>query len=269
VHTYDVHAPYDPPEEFRDLFLEGLEPPAGGFEASAERLEAAASGEQPLSSSELEYARALYDGEIRFVDHWVGRLMDELRSLGLEDEAIVVLVADHGEAFLEHGALLHDQPYTPTIRVPLMLRLPGEEGGSTVPQVVETIDLMPTLLELVGAPLPPGIQGESLLPLIRGEGRPPYIAFGESFLEGGRKYVAMGGYRLLLDTETGAAELYAYEADPLEQVDRSADEPDRVEVLRRRQEDWEKVVAGAALGREQAPMDEETLEQLRSLGYVQ
>jgi arylsulfatase A-like enzyme len=195
--------------------------------------------------------------------------MDELRDLGLDERTIVVLVADHGEAFYEQGALLHDEPYTPTIRVPLIVRLPGEKVGSTVPQVVEAIDVMPTLLDLVGAPLPPGIQGESLVPLMRGEGRPPYIAFGESFFDGGRKYVAMGGYRLLLDTETGTAELYAYEVDPLEQVDRAADEPDRVEVLRRRQEDWEKALAGAALGREQAPMDEETLEQLRSLGYVQ
>jgi len=269
VHTYDVHAPYDPPEQFRNVFLEDLEPPAGGFEASTERLDAAASGEQPLTPEELEYAKALYDGEIRFVDHWVGRLMDELRSLGLEDEAIVVLVADHGEAFLEHGALLHDEPYTPTIRVPLIVRLPGREGARVIPQVVETIDVMPTLLDRVGAPLPPGIQGESLVPLMRGEGRPPYIAFGESSLDGGRKYIAMGGYRLLLHAETGAAELYAYEADPLELSDRAADEPDRVEALRQRQEEWERGVARAALGQEQAPMDDETLEQLRSLGYVQ
>jgi arylsulfatase A-like enzyme len=268
VHTYDVHAPYDPPPGFRDAFLGGLETPAGDFEASAERLEAAASGEQPLTPGELEYAKALYDAEIGFVDHWVGRLMDELRSLGLDERAIVVLIADHGEAFLEHGALLHDTPYTPVIRVPLIVRLPGGEGAGTVPQVVETIDLMPTLLDWAGVPLPPGIQGESLAPLLRGEGRPPYIAFGESSFDGGRKYIVMGGYHLLLHAETGGSELYALEVDALEQDDQSAGEPQRVEALRQRLEEWEQKVALAVLGQEEAPLDDETLEQLRSLGYV-
>jgi arylsulfatase A-like enzyme len=269
VHTYDVHAPYDPPQELVDAFLEGLDSPVEGFEASAERLDAAASGERPLTPSELAHARALYDAGIRFVDRWVGQLMDELRNLGLDERTIVVLVADHGEAFLEHGELLHETPYTPVTRVPLIVRLPGAELTGTVPQVVETLDLMPTLLDLAGAPFPPGIQGESLVPLMQGEGNPPYLAFGESTFDGGRRYVAMGGFRLIVHSWTGQAELFAFETDPLEQDDLAAAEPQRVEALLQRLEEWEQTVAAAVLGQEEAPMDEETLEQLRSLGYVQ
>ena len=269
VHSYDIHAPYDPPEDLRDAFLGDLDSPVEGFEASAERLDSAAVGETPLTTSELEHAKALYDAGILFVDRWVGQLMDELRDLGLDERAIAVVVADHGEAFLEHGALLHDTPYTPVTRVPLIVRLPGGELTGTVPQVVETLDVMPTLLDLAGAPLPPGIQGESLVPLMRGEGKPPYIAFGESTFDGGSKYVAMGGFHLIVHDESGRAELFAFEVDPLEQDDRAAAEPQRVEALLQRLEEWEQRVAAAVLGQEEAPMDEETLEQLRSLGYVQ
>jgi arylsulfatase A-like enzyme len=269
IHSYDVHAPYDPPQDLRDTFLGDLESPVEGFEASAERLDQAASGERPLTPAELEHARALYDAGILFVDRWVGKLMAELRELGLDERTIVVLVADHGEAFLEHGELLHENPYTPVTRVPLIVRLPGAELTGTVSQVVETLDLTPTLLDLAGAPMPAGIQGESLLPLMRGEGKPPYIAFGESTFDGGRTYVAMGGFRLIVHAETGQAELFAFEVDPLEQDDRAATDPQRVEALMQRLEEWREEIATAVLGQEEAPMDEETLEQLKSLGYVQ
>ena len=269
VHSYDVHAPYDPPQELRDTFVADLDSPAEGFEATTERLDAAHTGERPLTPDELEHATALYDAGILYVDQWVGQLMDELRDLGLDERAIVVVVADHGEAFLEHGALLHDTPYTPVTRVPLIVRLPGAELSGTVSQVVETLDLTPTLLDLAGAAMPPGIQGESLAPLMRGEGQPPYLAFGESTDKGGTRYVAMGGYRLIVHTETGQAELFAFEADPLEQDDLAAADPQRVEALLQRLEEWEQSVAGAVLGQEEAPMDDETLEQLKSLGYVQ
>jgi len=269
VHSYDVHAPYDPPADLRDTFLADLDSPVEGFEASTERLDAAHSGEQPLTESELEHIKALYDAGILHVDAWVGKLMGELRALGLDEKAIVVVVADHGEAFMEHGALLHDTPYTPVTRVPLLIRLPGAEHTGTVAQVVETLDLTPTLLDLAGAPMPPGIQGESLVPLMRGEGRPPYLAFGESIAGGGQRYVAMGGYHLIVHDDSGNAELFAFEIDPLEQNDLAAAEPERVEALLQRLEELDQMVAGAVLGQEEAPMDDETLEQLKSLGYVQ
>jgi arylsulfatase A-like enzyme len=268
VHSYDAHAPYDPPRELREAFVAELGLPAEGFEATTERLEAAQSGEQPLTEGELEYAEALYDAGILYVDGWIGRIMDQVRALGLDRRAIVVVVADHGEAFMEHGALLHDTPYAPVTHVPLLIRLPGGEHARTVEQVVETLDLPPTLLDLAGAPMPPGMQGESLVPLIRGEGRPPYVAFGESSAGGGN-YVAMGGYRLIVDEESGKSELFAYETDPLEQNDLAAKEPERAEALLQRLDEWRETVAGAVLGQEEAPMDDETLEQLKSLGYVQ
>jgi arylsulfatase A-like enzyme len=244
VHTYDAHAPYSPPKSHYDLFLEG-------------------------TSDGLEHDKAMYDAEIRYVDDWIGRIMTKVRDLGLDERATVVLVSDHGEEFMEHGTLLHDTIYSTVTRVPIMVRLPGGRNAGVISSIVETIDLMPTLLELAGAPPPPGIQGQSMLPLISGQGQPPYLAFGESAFFGGQRFVAMGGYRMILTADGDGAELYNLLADPLELNDISAAEPDRVEVLRRKLDSWEEMVARSALGQETAPLDDETLEQLRSLGYVQ
>jgi arylsulfatase A-like enzyme len=244
VHTYDAHMPYSPPDSHHDLFLEGVE---DGFERDM----------------------ALYDAEIRYVDDWIGKIRTKIRDLGLDERATVVLVSDHGEEFMEHGTVLHDTLYSTVTRVPMMVRLPGGRNAGVISSIVETIDLMPTLLELSGTPQPAGIQGNSLSPLIRGEGQPPYLAFGESTFFGGQQFVAMGGYRMILTADGDRAELYNLLADPLELEDLSAAEPERVEVLRRKLDSWDELVSRSALGQETAPLDDDTLEQLRSLGYVQ
>jgi arylsulfatase A-like enzyme len=274
IHSYDAHTPYAPPERYRAMFADGLPPPSEGFEASAEQLEvvrASADSEKPqlLPTNDLEYAKALYDGGIRYVDHWIGRLMATIRELGLDERATIVLVSDHGEEFQEHGSVLHDTLYSTVTRVPLILRLPNGQKAKTVPKFVETVDLMPTLLDLAGAPPPPGLQGESLVPLILDQGAPPYLAFGESALRGGQSFVALGGYRMLRTEKNRDVELYNLLDDPLELEDLSEDEPDRIEVLTRRLDDWRRTFAASALREEAAPTDEKTLQQLRSLGYIQ
>jgi arylsulfatase A-like enzyme len=149
-----------------------------------------------------------------------------------------------------------------------LIRLPAGASAATVSHVVETVDLMPTLLDLAGMPPPPGVQGESLLPLMHGRRNPPYLAFGESSLFGGQSFVAMDDYRLHLH-EGGEVELFDFRRDSLEQTDLAHRHARRVEVLKRRYRDWKEMVASASLGREAAPANDETLEQLRSLGYLQ
>ncbi|MBM3320493.1 MAG: sulfatase [Candidatus Eisenbacteria bacterium] len=275
IHTYDVHTPYDPPEPHRSLFLKGLAAPTEGFEATAEAMEAVresfhAGTPRPLAEADLEYAKALYDGGIHYVDAWVGEFLDVLRETGLDKRATVVLFSDHGEEFQEHGSVLHEKLHTTVTRVPLLIRLPGEASAGRVEQFVETIDLMPTLLDLAGAPLPPHVQGESLVPLIRGEGRPPYIAFSESPLLGEQRAVALGGYRMILSKDLHTTRLYNLMEDPLELKDIAGDEPDRTDVLLRHLRSWEeKVELFSFEGGDSAAVGAETLEQLRSLGYVQ
>jgi arylsulfatase A-like enzyme len=275
VHTYDPHIPLTPPADYRGMLAAGIEPETAGFEPDLEQMITARTRllqdpPQPMAHGDLAYAKALYDAEIRHVDAWIGELMAEVRKLNLDATATVVIISDHGEEFQEHGDLLHERLYTTVTRVPMIIRLPNGSRAGTIPNLVETIDLMPTLLELAGAPLPYGIQGESLLPLIRGESRLPYVAFGESTFFGEQRYVALADYRMIFTKDGETAELYNLAADPLELEDLAAAEPDLVQALRKRLDSWEEMVVAAAVdGAQDADIDLETLERLKGLGYVQ
>ena len=107
-----------------------------------------------LPDNDLEYAKGLYDAEIRQVDDWVARLVEGLEEMNLMEKSIIVVISDHGEEFQEHGSVLHEKLYTTVTRIPFILVAPGLDGGRVIEHIVETVDLMPTLLELVGASIP-------------------------------------------------------------------------------------------------------------------
>ncbi|MGH9334086.1 MAG: sulfatase, partial [Vicinamibacteria bacterium] len=111
-----------------------------------------------------------YDGSIRAMDAELGRLLETLHRLGLADETLIAFIADHGEEFLEHGRHWHGSTvYGEMTNVPLVLWAPGRiPAGTVVTELVQSIDLMPTLLELSGLEPPEAAQGQSLLPLLTG-----------------------------------------------------------------------------------------------------
>ena len=113
---------------------------------------------------------------------------------------------------------------------------------------------------------------DSLLPAVTGSGRPPYMAFGETLGEPGEGYAAEGGYQLLVTAGGESAALYNLDDDPFGTVDLSASQAQRAEALRGHLEAWSQMVAVASLDpnqRSEEELDEATLEQLRSLGYIQ
>lgn len=123
----------------------------------------------------------LYDGEIAFTDDYVGRVLDELARLKLDEDTIVIVVADHGEEFMEHGCTRHgNNLYEETVRVPLMIRVPGFHPTRVEP-VIATVDLMPTLLELCGVRIDYPIEGKSLVSVLRGEPEPAREAVSEVY----------------------------------------------------------------------------------------
>jgi arylsulfatase A-like enzyme len=120
-----------------------------------------------------------YDYEIAYVDLWVKKLFAALVELGLADDTAVVVMADHGEAFGEHKIFFHGQDlFDEQLRVPLIIAIPGQTPHVFEDQV-SLVDVGPTLLDLVGAPIPPSFRGKSLLPRIRGEERPVRPIFSE------------------------------------------------------------------------------------------
>lgn len=278
VHTYDIHSPYElTPLPFRDHFLGELdELPDDDYRGNMSgrmRQTWDARHEEPppqLDAAELAYAKAMYDGGIRHVDHWFGGFLDFLRHRGLLEKAIVVVISDHGDEFQEHDTLFHERLYATVTRIPLIVHFPDGFGQGVWDDVVESIDLAPTLLERVGVEGAAGIQGSSLLPMLRGErGGDQGTAISESPFLGRRIALTTREARYFLTVKGGASELYAYRDDPFEQHDLASEEPDRLRRLRRAVGRWQRGVQSQRYrGEEAVELDEATLEQLRTLGYL-
>jgi len=179
----------------------------------------------------------LYDGAVAYVDSCIGSFLDSLRERGLYDEAVVVFVADHGEALWEHGRFGHggDALFDEVVRVPLIVKPPKEsfEAGQVVASDVSGFDVMPTLLELGGLPVPPGLDALSLLPLVGGE---PEGLDRAVVTENSRRGLSLvhGGYKLHIELGTDRVLLYDLKADPKELEDVADSNPEVVERLKKR-----------------------------------
>ncbi|MFO7948976.1 MAG: sulfatase [Candidatus Fermentibacteraceae bacterium] len=153
AHYFDPHWPYAAPDGPQDL---------AAVPASAIR---AANAEGRLTPSEVEGFMDLYDLEIGYCDREVGRLLSGLRGRGLEGQTVVVVVADHGEEFLDHGMMFHGrQLYQETVHVPLIMSGPGVPEDTVVEETVGQYDILPTLMRVAGGAVPEEVQGVPLLP---------------------------------------------------------------------------------------------------------
>lgn len=256
-----------------DALLEDGGQPEGMSDRVQEVLASrAAGGKAAFDEEDLEWVRAWYAARVQVIDSLVGAFMRRMSDLGLDQRAIVVVLGSNGFALQEHGDLFGESLYPPVTRVPLMIRLPGVASPRVVSKVVEVVDLMPTILEVTGRALPPGIQGGSLLPMLDGGSTPPYIAFAESPQSGGQRFVALGGMAMVSGVGGGGAELFDLSRDPLASESMAEEEADKLEVMTRHLQAWEKLVAVASLDPElkaEEELDEDTLKQLKSLGYIQ
>lgn len=165
---YSPHSPWVAPKRFLDLYdLEKLTLPSFPPEMDEKRKP------DHYDDAELRLAQQGYYGMVSEVDHHVGRMLDTLDELGLADDTVVIFTSDHGEWLGEHLKYGKGYPGHDCVsRVPMLMRVPGIEGGKRVSHLVEGVDIVPTLLELCGAPVPPHLQGTSLASLIAGEDEP-------------------------------------------------------------------------------------------------
>jgi arylsulfatase A-like enzyme len=260
VHLMEPHSPYTPDELSRRLLPPILPPRPIPPDVSvppylAER-----------RSNDLRVYESLYDAEIRSVDTALGGFFDALRQRAAWNDTVVVLTADHGEQFLEHGELEHNTAlYDELIRVPLIMRVPGIAPRHVSAQA-QLVDVMPTLLAVAGASPIDGIHGQDLRPLLRGERVPQEPAFAERV---GQQFAVRTREWKLISGPGENRELYALARDPGEQHSIAhAGRMAEMERLLARLLDAA-IKSGSRIAGETAPVDAATKERLESLGYVQ
>ncbi len=236
MHFADPHAPYYPPEPFRSRFSANLEYDHKAVElGDAGRFGDGKKWYQlPLrpTDRDIEYLKALYDGEIMYSDHMIGLMLSGLKSRSRMDNINILITADHGEAFYEHGSVEHrGLLYDEVLKVPLIIAGQGVPRGKMYREQVRTMDFMPTLLDLAGISLPGGIEGRSLVPLLQGLplAAEPALSFRCLSL---KKEQYEYSYRnpdekLLLRLPEGKAELYDLVRDPLERFDLTSSDKER------------------------------------------
>ncbi len=165
LHFFDPHSDYQPPESHWRPFNPDY---AGGWDFSNFYFRKDLDADLPPAAQ--RQLRALYDGEIHWTDAQVGRVLDALDARGLAENTLVAVVSDHGEEFFEHGGKVHRFTlFDEQLRVPWILRLPGRlPAGGRVGMQVRLIDVLPTLLDLLGQPRTQPSMGRSLVGVARG-----------------------------------------------------------------------------------------------------
>jgi len=265
IHTYDVHDSYNPPASYFDLYTKGY--------CEGEHLRTS-KGIQPhkldaskFTPEEIDYIMAVYDGGINYVDDQLGKIFEKLDQLGINDNTIIIVTADHGEAFKEHGNWGHWHTYIEEVHVPLIMRGPGIPTKRIYENYVQHIDIVPTILEILNIPQRKEMQGRSILPLMNNRE-----------IEKDFKTYTWAHSSMSLRTKKWTYimnhnrpdELYDRINDPKEQNNVIEKRPLVAQKLKEELEDF---IALTSEGKprvvEKVHIDEELKEQLKSLGYLQ
>lgn len=238
MHYYEPHAPYTPPEPFASRFRNDL-----------------------------------YAGEIAYVDHQIGELVNGLKRLKLYDQTLIMVTADHGEGLGQHGETWHSYfIYHSTAKVPLVVKLPGRRKSRTVDETVALIDIVPTVLSYLGIPVSSQVHGHDLSPYLSGKKRSMnerYI-YSESLVPTKYGCAPLFGLetRELKYIQTSRPELYDLIDDPGETTNLVDTSPQLARAFRER---LRGVIADQLRTQSDsasAVLDEDSVRRLESLGYV-
>ncbi len=250
LNYFDPHGPYMAPEDFERRFFTEI-----GLSASDELSEQAA-------------REAAYDAEIRYMDHHLGRLFDGLRTLGLYEDAWIIVTADHGELLGEHGELGHgDTPWQEVVHVPLIVKAPGPDPPRGRRGAwLQLIDVMPMILDGLGIEWPADIQGGSAPDvghpiMIESRTLPLFMKNGDwmAWIDDGVKYIW---------NSRGAHRLFDLDADPSELTDLIDDHETRVRSIQKAMHAYLVSLPGPGSEGEGGVVDKDTMDALRSLGYT-
>jgi choline-sulfatase len=219
---------------------------------------------------------ALYDGEIRDFDHHLRLLIKALKSRHLYESSLIVLTADHGEEFYDHGAWLHAHSlFRELIQVPLIIKLPrNEHAGLKIAGQCSSVDILPTVFDLAGLPIWKGVQGSSLATIIRSEQSTwqGWPAFSEVKLRGVRLKAFLKDQKKLLFIELDKKKywfLYDLQKDPGEKNSIFESHPEEAKKIMAEMAQFEKKNTEQRFTAKRTRAPDELKENLRELGYIE
>ena len=269
LHGYDVHGQYDLPESKRSsIAYQGTM--NGSIEEQAKLREqglshitepgAPAHLHGVLSENDSQYLARIYDLKVKAADERLGQFISQLKTMGLYDNSVIVIFSDHGDEFMEHGGIDHGATlYQEQLHVISMIRFPGYGRQQDIRTPVRTLDLFPTVFDALGIQGPARANGQSLVPLLRGE-KLALNVFAETdyrlFVH--QRMLRQGNFKLILDLLDGKREMFNLDEDPLEQKEISSSEPRRtyeMEQTLRRWMDESKTNPQDYLGLKEKPIE--------------
>jgi arylsulfatase A-like enzyme len=283
LHLWDVHYDYAPPPPYDRMF----DPDYDGA-VTGDGFMANPDVHAGMDARDLAHVVALYDGEIRYTDDHLGRLLDRLAAIGVLDDTIVAVTSDHGDEFFEHGGKGHGLTvYDELVRVPLVVRWPRRIGpGMRVREQVRHVDVAPTLLGLAGVAPPPGFgTGGRFGDSLRERDLTPWLTAPRSpapFPE----LVAIPESQMIFGYGTGAVrtperklveyadpsrprQLFDLASDPGETRDQAAERPDTADRFSRLRAGVGRALRDWAPPSEARQLDAETADRLRAMGYLE
>ncbi|MGA7744688.1 MAG: sulfatase [Polyangia bacterium] len=229
--AFEPHTPYIYHQGITEHYVKGEFDPAIGKSPDGVILTAIVKGKLPMTPARWQQLRGLYDGEVEYLDQCFGTLVDGLAARGQRDDTAIILLADHGEGFFEHGSLGHAYGHWFEVtQVPLVLWVPGlTDKEITVDTTVSHVDVAPTILDLLGLLPEPRMQGQSLLPMVLRQGpwTPRVIP-----AEYGRSYSLRSAHLRYIVDYGGKEMLYDTAADPIEKTDVKDQRPMALRYLR-------------------------------------
>lgn len=282
-HTIHPHNPYDPPDPYRSRYTAGIPSTIDGSTATLWDVK---QKRRTASDADARRLRGLYTGSFAYNDAELGRFLDTVAAWAPPEETLVAVTADHGEEHFEHGGILHGFTlFEEQLRIPLVLWAPGRLKPRAVEERTDTLDLQSTLIDLAGLKKEPSggpPAGRLLLRVADGEtGETVHLAAAAS-VKGGIFSALHGRWKVVWAPRTGSQwgqgdalgrsrepeYLFDLEKDPREQTNLAGDPSFEAAWLRSRLLAWVKQNRDEGKGPGEQPVDKETHDRLKALGYV-
>lgn len=274
LHYQDPHGPYTPPSPFDRAFNRSQYPPRSPVPLLEDNSGYGGIPRYQIVNGEQDpnYYLSQYDGEINYVDHHIGVLLAELKKLGQYDTTAIIIAADHGEAmageggyYFCHGETVREE----IIKIPLIIKRPGVNEGSSISTQVSSLDITPTILEAAHIHVIDAIQGESLMGLMEGgHYRRTYAYSHKASMDRPSRAIRTNEYKLMMSGDT--LEFYDLTADPAEgeNVYDRGDMQEVAKLFKRELDEHIRQLQASSPLYQNTVVDERTKTMLKALGYI-